>query len=162
MSWVIVDEAIYASAAPWPDASANGTALHRIDLRHSGNDPLNWGALSNVRVSHAADFQHADGTAGEDWQMDADEAGRILIYLRAGQYFNVPVDAAHPDGFSPLSGTQTTPHPADYQHPGGAPGADWQIDADEAGRILIYLRAGQYHQVPVSPSFPDGYAPGGE
>ncbi|MBT7068643.1 MAG: hypothetical protein HN919_20270, partial [Verrucomicrobia bacterium] len=160
VSWVIVDEVIYASSAPWPEASANGAALHRIDLRHSGNDPLNWTALSNVSVPHRADYQHADGSAGEDWQMDADEAGRILIYLRAGQYFNVPVDAAHPDGFSPQSGTQTTPHPADYQHPDGAAGADWQIDADEAGRILIYLRAGEYHQVPVSGSFPDGYAPG--
>jgi hypothetical protein len=44
ISWVTVDEVIYSSAAPWPDASANGAAIHRIDLRHSGNDPLNWTA----------------------------------------------------------------------------------------------------------------------
>ena len=44
ISWVTVDEVIYSSAAPWPDASTNGTALHRIEPRHSGNDPLNWTA----------------------------------------------------------------------------------------------------------------------
>jgi hypothetical protein len=45
VSWVTVDEVIYSASAPWPNASTNGTALHRIDLRHSGNDPLNWTAL---------------------------------------------------------------------------------------------------------------------
>jgi len=44
ISWAIVDEVIYAATAPWPDASANGSAIHRIDLRHSGNDPANWTA----------------------------------------------------------------------------------------------------------------------
>ncbi len=54
VSWVTVDEVIYSSTAPWPDASANGAALHRLDLRHSGNDPLNWTAqpasLSNPEI----------------------------------------------------------------------------------------------------------------
>ncbi|MBT7068734.1 MAG: hypothetical protein HN919_20740, partial [Verrucomicrobia bacterium] len=45
ISWVTVDEVIYSASAPWPDASTNGTALYRINLRHSGNDPLNWAAL---------------------------------------------------------------------------------------------------------------------
>ncbi len=44
ISWVTVDEVIYSSAAPWADASTNGTALHRIEPRHSGNDQLNWTA----------------------------------------------------------------------------------------------------------------------
>ena len=45
ISWVTVDEVIYSSSTPWPNVSTNGTAIHRIDLRHSGNDPLNWTAL---------------------------------------------------------------------------------------------------------------------
>jgi len=54
VSWVIVDEAIYSSLAPWPDASANGAALHRIDLRHSGNDPLNWTAARHTPLATSA------------------------------------------------------------------------------------------------------------
>ena len=83
-----------------------------------------------------------------------------MVYLRAGQYFNVPVTPTFPDGYSHLSGTQTNQHPADYQEDEHTPGADWLIDADEANRILIYFRAGEYHQVPVSAAYPDGYAPG--
>jgi len=51
VSWVTVDEVIYASTSPWPDASGNAAALHRIDLRRSGNDPLNWiaGAAAQSR-----------------------------------------------------------------------------------------------------------------
>ena len=48
--WVTVDEAIYSTAAPWPDASANGAAIHRIDLRQSGNDPLNWTAKPTMKA----------------------------------------------------------------------------------------------------------------
>ena len=44
ISWAIVDEVIYSATAPWPDASANGSAIHRLDLQHSGNDPANWTA----------------------------------------------------------------------------------------------------------------------
>jgi len=44
ISWVTVDEVIYSASVPWPDASTNGAAIHRVNLRHSGNDPLNWTA----------------------------------------------------------------------------------------------------------------------
>ncbi|MEN6337126.1 MAG: lamin tail domain-containing protein [Phycisphaerales bacterium] len=43
--WVVVDEAIYSDASPWPiGADGSGNSLQRIhaDASHSGNDPANW------------------------------------------------------------------------------------------------------------------------
>jgi hypothetical protein len=41
--WVIVDEVIYFSRAPWTTlASGTGLALHRVSADRSGNDPANW------------------------------------------------------------------------------------------------------------------------
>ncbi len=47
VSWVIVDEVIYADVFPWPVAAdGGGFSLQRncSDGSRSGNDPVNWRA----------------------------------------------------------------------------------------------------------------------
>ena len=42
-SWEIIDEVNYFDQSPWTDtADGTGRTLQRVDLRRSGNDPLNW------------------------------------------------------------------------------------------------------------------------
>ncbi len=44
LSWVIVDEVIYADNLPWPARAADGfgASLHRLAVLSHGSDPANW------------------------------------------------------------------------------------------------------------------------
>lgn len=45
VSWVMVDEVLYADQAPWPCGSdGTGNSLQRVQLLSSGSDPANWSA----------------------------------------------------------------------------------------------------------------------
>ncbi len=45
VSWVIVDEVLYADQPPWPCGSdGSGNSLQRVNLTLSGNDPAQWAA----------------------------------------------------------------------------------------------------------------------
>ncbi len=45
VSWVIVDEVLYADQSPWPCASdGTGNSLQRVDASLHGSDPSNWTA----------------------------------------------------------------------------------------------------------------------
>ncbi|MBN1515334.1 lamin tail domain-containing protein [Candidatus Sumerlaeota bacterium] len=57
MSWVIVDEVIYFSLAPWTmDAAGTGNSLHRLDPAQSGNDWNNWIAAPPAPCVDVYDF----------------------------------------------------------------------------------------------------------
>lgn len=43
LSWVIVDEVLYADLPPWPcDTDGTGHSLQRVDPLGHGSDPMNW------------------------------------------------------------------------------------------------------------------------
>jgi len=45
VSWVVVDEVLYADQAPWPCGSdGSGNSLQRLSALQHGSDPLNWSA----------------------------------------------------------------------------------------------------------------------
>jgi len=45
ISWVVVDEVLYADQAPWPCGSdGSGNSLQRLNALQHGSDPLNWSA----------------------------------------------------------------------------------------------------------------------
>ena len=49
ISWVIVDEVIYADQSPWPLAADGfGPSLHRQDMLEHGSDPANWLAANRT------------------------------------------------------------------------------------------------------------------
>ena len=45
VSWVVVDEVLYADQSPWPCGSdGTGNSLQRVNSRQHGSDPANWSA----------------------------------------------------------------------------------------------------------------------
>lgn len=45
ISWVVVDEVLYADQAPWPcNGDGTGNSLQRLDGLRAGSDPANWSA----------------------------------------------------------------------------------------------------------------------
>ena len=70
MSWVIVDEVLYADQAPWPaGADGTGLSLHRAAGAAAGSDPSRWRASSPTPGSVATSDADADGMP-DDWETD--------------------------------------------------------------------------------------------
>ncbi|MCP5525324.1 MAG: lamin tail domain-containing protein [Verrucomicrobiales bacterium] len=60
LSWVTVDEVIFADVAPWPSAAdGTGDGLTRLSLLRPGNDPSNWVA------GEPTPGMHGGGGAGD-------------------------------------------------------------------------------------------------
>jgi hypothetical protein len=149
-----------------------------FDFNYPNNDGSAPAALVTAQpiwVPASGKFLYGTGLLGAE-SLEATIKLNFNMYVPGGETgdkeLNITWQWAGPDGIDqdlpcsdnpqPIVDLNVVPNDADYQQPDGTPGADWVIDADEAGRILIYLRAGSYDQVPVSPSYPDGYAPGAE
>lgn len=97
-----------------------------------------------VSPYHTADFRDPR------WVIDLQEVNRVLSYWRSGGY---SAKSGTIDGYAPgnAGARQGALHKADYQEP------FWEIDGEEALRVVGYWMAGGYH---VDPDGLDGYAPG--
>ncbi len=70
VSWVIVDEVIYADNKPWPgEADGTGLALKRVLATVPGNDPLNWQTAKPNPASEGSPISDTDSDGlPDEWE----------------------------------------------------------------------------------------------
>jgi hypothetical protein len=69
ISWVIVDEVIYADQSPWPSTpDATGPSLQRASPLESGNDPANWFAAASTAGRSSTGDTDGDGIP-DSWEL---------------------------------------------------------------------------------------------
>lgn len=92
-SWVVEDEIVYGSLAPWADAAGNGKSLTRRRFSQSGLDPYNWAASapSPERTAPSAfSDQDSDGMSDYDeWLCGTDPTDLDSIFTATGSLSNI-------------------------------------------------------------------------
>lgn len=105
----IEDKVKYASAAPWPDANANGYFLQKDSVNAYGNEPANWiaatttlaiaydGAKATENVMFYTKLKAISGKAPYKWELTTGSLPPTLALNETGEITGIPSKAGKTD-----------------------------------------------------------------